>query len=72
MKKSSFKRPSSHATNYLAIIINAFLFLVDFPSDTCEWVLTFVEVLAFLTILLASWNWQIKYAFRLSKNHFFK
>lgn len=64
MQISSYKRELHYTTNSAVIVINIILFLADFPSDICEWLLTTVEVFSFLTIVLISWKWQIKQLLR--------
>jgi len=61
MQIISLNRKTQNASKGIAIIVNAILFLVDFPDDTCEWFVTSIEVFAFLIILMISWNWRIKH-----------
>lgn len=60
MQIINFKRTSNTANNSAVIVINAIVFLVDFPGDTCEWLLKTIEVLAFFTLLMISWKWRVR------------
>lgn len=58
MKKINAKRKYDRARNMMAILINAAIFLVDFPNDLCDWVLKIVEWFACFNILMPSRKWR--------------
>lgn len=59
MKKISSKTESNRTVNIITVIVNSALFLGDYPSDICEWVVKAIEVFAFIVVLISSWKFSI-------------